>query len=232
MSNNIIIATIKEWNIQNYFELKQKFQDKYNFFLITSNEELTKEYIDKTNPKYIFFAHWSWIIPADIYENYECVVFHMTDLPFGRGGSPLQNLLQRGIYNTKISALKVCKELDAGDIYYKHNVNIELGSAEEIFSKLSKITFDEVIPKFLSSTLTAKPQTGDIVTFKRRQPHQSDILSIKQPSLTKIYDFIRMLDAPGYPKAYIKFDNIKFEFCEVHKKHNKLVGRFEVTNNE
>ncbi len=49
--------------------------------------------------------------------NFNCVVFHMTDLPFGRGGSPLQNLISRGIYKTKISAIKVVKEIDAGPIY-------------------------------------------------------------------------------------------------------------------
>ena len=37
-----------------------------------------------------------------------------------------------------------------------------------------------------------------------------------------------MLDAPGYPKAYIKIDNIKITFQEVHKKSNKLIGRFEI----
>ena len=31
----------------------------------------------------------------EIHENYKCIIFHMTDLPFGRGGSPLQNLISR-----------------------------------------------------------------------------------------------------------------------------------------
>ena len=59
---NIIIATIKEWNIENYFKLKNKYSDKYKFHLICNKEELNTEYIKKLNPKYIFFPHWSWII--------------------------------------------------------------------------------------------------------------------------------------------------------------------------
>ena len=51
----------------------------------------------------------------------------MTDLPFGRGGSPLQNLIIRGIYDTKISAIKANKEIEAGDIYCQHNLNIKNG---------------------------------------------------------------------------------------------------------
>jgi len=37
-----------------------------------------------------------WIILKEIFENYEIILFHMTDLPYGRGGSPLQNLIVRG----------------------------------------------------------------------------------------------------------------------------------------
>ena len=107
--HNIIIATIKEWNIQNYFYLKKKYSKEYTFYLISNNTELTYKNISALNPKYIFFPHWSWYIDDKIFTNYECIVFHETDLPFGRGGSPLQNLIQREIYNTKISALKVTK---------------------------------------------------------------------------------------------------------------------------
>ena len=59
------------------------------------------------------------IIPKKIYSNYDCIVFHMTDLPYGRGGSPLQNLIVRGHKETKISALNVQSGLDTGDIYLK-----------------------------------------------------------------------------------------------------------------
>ena len=68
--NNIIIATIKEWNISNYFKLKETLNSKYNFHLITQKEELTFENVAQINPKYIFFPHWSWIIPEEIYNNY------------------------------------------------------------------------------------------------------------------------------------------------------------------
>jgi len=230
--DSIIIVTIKEWNILNYFRLKEKYSDKFNFYLITDKGELTKEYIRQINPKYIFFPHWSWIIPKDIYNNFECIVFHMTDLPYGRGGSPLQNLIVRDIYDTKITALRVDDGLDTGDIYLKENFNISIGSAEEIFIKLSNVVFEKMIPKFLTSHLIAKQQTGKITTFKRRMEKDSNLQDIKSENLINVYDFIRMLDADGYPKAYIVFNNFKIEFSEINMKNNKLVGRFEVKNNE
>jgi len=229
---NIVIATIKEWNISQYFNLKERYKERYIFHLITNKDELTESYIKEINPKYIFFPHWSWIIPRKLYENYECVVFHMTDLPYGRGGSPFQNLIMNKVYDTKISALKVDGGLDTGDIYLKENFNISIGSAEENFIKLAKIIFEKMIPIFLNHNLIPEKQFGEVVEFKRRQESDSDLLTLNEKSLNKLYDFIRMLDGEGYPKAFIKLDNIKIEFNEVHLKNNKLVGRFEVIENE
>ena len=78
MDENYVIATIKSWNIENTKKLEEKYNNKH-FYLVTKKEELTKEYIESISPRYIFFPHWSWIIPKEIYERYECVVFHMTD---------------------------------------------------------------------------------------------------------------------------------------------------------
>src|SRR5574344_1570562 len=171
---NIVIATIKEWNINNYFELKKELSNEYSLYLITNKDELSLENIKKLNPKYIFFPHWSWIIPEDIYKNYECILFHMTDLPYGRGGSPLQNLILNKVYNTKISALRVTKGLDEGDIYIKEDFDISKGSANEIYINASNLIFKKLIPNILQKNLKPTKQEGKIVNFIRRTPSQSN----------------------------------------------------------
>lgn len=70
------------------------------------------------------------MILKEIYESFECVVFHMTALLFGRGGSPLQNLLVKGICQTKISAIEVSAGMDTGDVYFKENLDISTGNAD------------------------------------------------------------------------------------------------------
>ena len=232
MKKAIVIATVKEWNINNYFELKKELENEYSLYLLTNKDELSFENIEKINPKYIFFPHWSWIIPQKIYENYESILFHMTDLPYGRGGSPLQNLITNKIYNTKISAIKVTKELDEGDIYLKENFDISKGSAREIYENASNLIFSELIPKIIENNLIPTKQAGEIVIFKRRTPEQSNIKTLNDISINNLYDFIRMLDAPSYPKAYIELDNLKIELSEVIIKDGKLEGRFEVSKDE
>ena len=229
---NIVIATIKEWNINNYFELKKELENEYSLYLLTNKDELSFKNIETINPKYIFFPHWSWIIPENIYKNYECILFHMTDLPYGRGGSPLQNLIINKVYNTKISALKVTKGLDEGDIYLKEDFDISKGSANEIYINASKLIFKKLIPNILRQNPTPVRQEGDVVNFKRRTPEQSNIKMLNDVSIANLYDFIRMLDAPSYPKAYLELDNLKMELFEVIIKDGKLEGRFEVSKHE
>jgi len=229
---NIIIATIKSWNIKNAEVLKKQLRNDTNVHIVTKKEELNYEKINRIMPEYIFFPHWSWIIPSKIYSNFECIVFHMTDLPYGQGGSPLQNLIVSKVYNTKISAVKVGKGLDTGDIYLKKDFDIQLGSAEEIFINLSKIVFNEMIPFILKNNPVPYEQKGEVVKFKRRKHEQSNINMMNFSSLDDIYDFIRMLDAEGYPRAFFYLGKFKFEFSKVHRKSEKLTGRFEILEEE
>ncbi len=225
---SIVIATIKSWNIKNALEFQKKWQNKYDIHLITDKRDLSVEFLEKAKPIYVFFPHWSWIIPTEIYRRFECVVFHTADLPYGRGGSPLQNLIIRGIKWTKVSAIKVDGGLDTGPIYLKKDVFIGLGSAEEIFIEISKIIFEEIIPEILENRPKPVPQTGEILEFKRRKPEESNLAQFKTEDLLRIYDFIRMLDAEGYPKAFLRLGPFKIIFLEAHLKIDRICGRFEI----
>jgi methionyl-tRNA formyltransferase len=213
-SQQYIIATIHSWNIENY---QKYFGKNSNFSLITSPKELTLSKISQLNPTYIFFPHWSWIIPKEIWSKYTCIVFHLTDLPYGRGGTPLQNLIERGHKNTKISAFKVEAGIDCGDIYFKVPLSLS-GSAEEIFNRLSDTTFSKMIPRLLKHPMKPKKQTGKAVYFKRRNHADSKIRN--SLPFTKLYDFVRMLDAPEYPKAFLESNTARFEFSKIKKKKN------------
>ncbi|MCD6442964.1 MAG: methionyl-tRNA formyltransferase [Thermotogae bacterium] len=216
-----IVATIKSWNIENAIKLSKK----YEVYLITEKEDLTFERVREINPRYIFFPHWSWKIPKEILENYECVVFHMTDLPFGRGGSPLQNLIVRKIYRTKISAIKVVEELDAGPIYMKEDLCLH-GGAEEIYMRASRIIFEKMIPHIIENEPIPKPQEGEVITFRRRKPEEGDISNLR--SLDDVYDYIRMLDAEGYPPAFLEVGNLRLEFTRAVRKHGYVMADVKI----
>jgi len=206
-----------------YKKIFKKNNKKFDF--IFNKEDLNCENLKKLNPKYIFFVHWSYFIPDYIYNNYNCIIFHMTDLPFGRGGSPLQNLISRGIYKTKISAIKCDKDIDAGDIYLKKNLSLKNGNAYEIYLKSGRI-IKKMIEEICKNNTIPKPQNGEVVTFKRREGKLSEIKNLD--TIRKIYDQIRMLDCDGYPNAFLILDGFKYSFSNAKLKKNKILASVEI----
>lgn len=213
----IVIATIKTWNVERAQALRERYQGIHEIKLMTKKEELTAQALEEFAPDFVFLPHWSYWISDEITQKWNCVVFHMTDLPFGRGGSPLQNLIVRGYKETKLSAIKVTKIMDGGPVYMKCPLDLS-GSAREILTRASDIIFSEMIPKFLEEMPTPKPQGGEAVIFKRRKPADGEIKA--DMTMEQIYDYIRMLDAEGYPNAFIPMGEYELQFSDAHFDEN------------
>ena len=205
LDQSYLLVTIRKWNLEKFKEEKNNLPGKWH--LINDQEDLTLLNVQKYNPRYIFFPHWSIKVPSEIINKFECVCFHETDLPFGRGGSPIQNLISNGFKSTKISALRMNSDLDSGPIYLKRELSLE-GIAEEIFIRASDIIF-EMIKTIIEEEIKPKDQTGEITYFKRRLPEDS-LIPKEITTLKELYDFIRMLDAEDYPKANILHNSFKF----------------------
>jgi len=182
--------------------------------------------INKLKPKFIFFPHWSYIVPEEVLNLVECVCFHESDLPHGRGGSPIQNHIARGHKVTKISALKMSKELDAGPIYLKRTLSLE-GLAEEIYIRASKIVA-EMILDIISNESVPKDQKGKVAVFTRRKPEQSEV-HIELKSLEELFDHIRMLDASEYPRAFIRYGRFKFEISRPALRTTSIEADLRIT---
>lgn len=221
--NNYIIATIKTWNYKNFYNIKKKIPG--NWFLIKSNRDLTYKKIKKINPKYIFFPHWSHKVDSKIVNEFECVCFHETNLPFGRGGSPIQNLILKKIKKTKVTAFKMDKGIDTGPIYYKNKLSLN-GTTEDILKRSSKIIFN-IIKIMCKKKIIPKEQKGKVTYFKRRKPSDSQI-PISLNNIDKFYDYIRMLDAEGYPNAYIQHGKHYIKFKGAKLKKNCIYAKVEI----
>ena len=215
---SIIIVSNKEWHRKYVKEIATRTNK--DVIYIDNKACITHEYLNKLQPEWVFFPHWSYIIPAEVYENMNCVIFHMTDLPFGRGGSPLQNLIARGIYETKLSALKCTAQLDAGDIYIKQPLSL-WGTAEEIYLRAAELT-KEMIIQIVKEKPQLYKQQGEPVVFQRRKPSEGDVGELD--SLAEIFDYIRMLDADTYPPAFLDKNNLHIEFTRASLKEGYILA--------
>lgn len=219
-----VLLTEKSWHLDLFSSLCKR--EKENWTLINKRAGFSVERLRKINPTIIFIPHWSHIIPREIWESYTCIVFHMTDLPYGRGGSPLQNLIARGHKRTKISALKVNQGIDTGDIYLKKQLDLS-GSAQDIFERSVPI-IECMITEILDRGLKPVPQEGESTLFKRRTFEQGNIGQLNK--IDDVYNYIRMLDAQGYPNAYLETDNFKIEFRTAgFNDNNELTANVRIT---
>ncbi|MEQ9230752.1 MAG: formyltransferase family protein [Cyclobacteriaceae bacterium] len=217
-----ILCTDKPWHDQLFEKLHLRGQE--NWVRLRRKEELTIENLRILSPNKIFLPHWSHLIAKEIIEVFECIIFHMTDLPYGRGGSPLQNLIIQGFNETKISAIRADEGLDTGDIYLKKNLSLQ-GTAEEIFKRASDV-IEDMIMEIITLNPAPQPQSGKPVIFKRRTPDMSDISSIEE--LNKLFDHIRMLDAEGYPHANLETNSFKLEFRNAQLKKNEIIANVRI----
>ncbi|OWY27302.1 methionyl-tRNA formyltransferase [Herbaspirillum robiniae] len=219
MADNYIVASCKAWHKTGFNELSK--QEKGRWHWVESPDELLQSVNQTSGLRYIFFLHWNWHVPVEIWSRFECVCFHMTDVPYGRGGSPLQNLIVAGHKNTKLSALQMVHEMDAGPVYVKRELPLD-GRAEEIYIRAGQLSFD-IIRWITRTEPEAVPQEGDAVIFKRRKPEQSMLPSMGY--LEALYDHIRMLDAPTYPLAFIQHGDFQLELSNAQLFEDEIVAK-------
>jgi methionyl-tRNA formyltransferase len=149
----------------------------------------------------------------------------MTDVPFGKGGSPLQNLISRGIYETKLTSLRCAKDLDSGPVYIKRDFSL-YGSAEEIYIRASELSWD-MIKWIVKAEPIPKEQIGKSVLFTRRNPEDGDMKNLA--TITEVFDYIRMLDAEGYPQAFLETDFFRVEFSRASMKKGHVLADVKIT---
>ncbi|WP_412852677.1 hypothetical protein [Ectothiorhodospira shaposhnikovii] len=216
-----IFASCKPWHRALFDHISN--ENNANWCYVSNTSEL-EEALSKTKPRYIFFLHWNWIVPEAIWKEYECVCFHMTDVPYGRGGSPLQNLILAGHTQTMLTALRMEKEMDAGPVYAKRPLSLD-GFAQEIYLRTGKLSV-EIIHWMIEHNPQPAPQEGEVVTFKRRKPEQSSLPS--NGSLRNAYDFIRMLDADGYPNAFVEHGDYRINFRNARLDSDRIIAEVEI----
>jgi len=186
--------------------------------IIRDKKELTLKNLKKIKPDFVIFPHWSFKVEKKIVQEFKCLCFHSTPLPYGRGGSPLQNMILRGHEFTEVCSLLMTEHLDAGPVYMRKEISLK-GTMEDILVRV----YDEVarqIKVFKNKELTPIEQKGRVIKFDRLNAKDNKLPKSKK--LIDIYNKIRMLDSHLYPSARIEYGNLDIEFSNATLEHDQV----------
>ena len=201
MSKIFLVSKSNLWSD----ELNMLIQSKYDCSYF--NDDSYVDFLSQ-KPDWIFFFHWSKIVPNKVFKNNKCVVLHTGNLPKGRGGSPIQNQILDGIVESKVNALVMSSELDAGDIYCSLPITLQ-GSMTDIWLSLVDRSY-KLIEKCISENPSPKKQKGEPQVYKRNRNNTLPLES--SCDLVQIHKFIQMLDGDTYPNAFLDIGNFRLEF--------------------
>lgn len=172
---------------------------------------------------HIYFVHWSDRVPDDVLDDYVCIGFHMTNLPYGAGGMPLQNLLIRGIYKTVLTAFRMTSNFDAGNVLMREEFEIKKEHyALQIYQDVSNLALRMVSEVERAQDFAGIPQdvAPEIEQFRRLVDAEIPI----DATLDQAYDYIRAFDAPGYEEPFIDYGGIRIKFsgCFYNSEKNEI----------
>ena len=153
----------------------------------------------------IFFFRWPRIVSPDAMSSTRAklVVFHTSDLPHGRGGSPIQNQIVSGSIISRVNAIAMTSQVDAGDIYCSQDITLQ-GTADDIWMAISHAAC-RLAMRVIEGAVP-RPQVGEPSFFKRRRDNS---LPRDADSLVNVHSFVQMLDGEGYPGSHIDHGNLR-----------------------
>jgi methionyl-tRNA formyltransferase len=134
----------------------------------------------------------------------------------------------RGHEETVITALRCVEEMDAGPVYLKRPLSLH-GSAEEIYLRADRV-MEAMIATIITDRPSPTPQSGEVTVFKRRRPDQGDWSGAKD--LDAVFDSIRMLDATGYPPAFVEVGAFRLEFSRAARRTGAVLADVRITVRE
>jgi methionyl-tRNA formyltransferase len=161
-----VVAAGEPWTVRTILKAGRPF-DRWEH--CTTREALRQALTDPPAPRYVFFLRWSDRVPTEILESVECVNFHCTPLPYGRGGHPIENLILRGHTETVITAHRMTAEFDAGPVYGTRGPVSLAGTKDEILARFVAPCAD-LMRWIVSTEPTPAPQVGEVVRFQRLTP--------------------------------------------------------------
>jgi len=199
----LLIDKKNSWIKKFAIEFKKKYISKKYKIILTEKQTNIKNSI-------VFLLGFTNIVDQNfLKKNIITLVIHESNLPKGKGFSPVQWQVLKNKNKIPATLFKATKNLDCGNVILKDNFKINATDLnEEIRISQANITF-KLIKRFLKIYPKYKeiPQKNNSTYFRRRSKEDSKI-DLKK-SLKSQINLLRIVDNENYP-AFFYYKGKKF----------------------
>tara|TARA_B100001996_G_C18577277_1_gene560826 strand:+ start:378 stop:1025 length:648 start_codon:yes stop_codon:yes gene_type:complete len=201
MKIQILISKSSWANVYRVF-IKKKLRPYSKKILFLNNHKNLKKNYDVN----IIFSYFKKIKKNFLKLSKNNLILHESNLPKGRGMSPISWQIIEGKKNIIFSLIEASEKIDAGKIYYQKKVKF---NGTELFEEIKKsqlINNLQLIEKFLkykiklNKTPKFKIQKGKPTYYSQRKPSDSKIKINK--SIKSQINLLRVCDYKNYPPFF------------------------------
>ena len=194
----LLVDNPNSWIIPYVIKLKEEIIKQFNFpvNLIHNHEDVVKGEI-------LCLLSCEKIFKKLNYNTHNLVV-HESDLPSGKGWSPLTWQILEGKNEIAVTLFEADEKVDAGEIYAKEY--IKLNGSEllpEIKDQQGLKTIDLILEFIKNKTkIQGKIQEGESTFYSKRGPKDSELNIDK--TIDEQFNLLRVVDNDKYPAFFEK----------------------------
>ncbi len=180
---------------------------------IGQTEEVCKQYSKNVR----IFKHASEIENGDVMFILSCdrilkkdflafhkhnIIIHESDLPKGKGWSPMSWQVEAGINSIIITLFEAREQLDSGDWYLKSTLELDGSDLIDEIRRKQALKTIEMMESFLKMyPLKAKTQSGNETIYSKRTMLNQQL--DKDKTIAEQFDKLRVCDNDRYPAHFV-----------------------------
>ena len=193
----LLVDNSNSWIIPYAIKLKEKIIKQFSFSV-----NLIYKHEDVINGDVLCLLSCEKIFKKLHLNNYNLVV-HESDLPRGKGLSPLTWQILDGKNIIPITLFEALEKVDAGKIYYKDYIKL---SGDELLSEIKHKQGEKTIDLILNflvdfNTIKGQIQVGESTFYRQRNYNDSE-LNVDD-TIRNQFNLLRVCDNERYPAYFI-----------------------------
>ena len=193
----LLVDNSNSWIIPYAIKLKEKIIKQFSFSV-----NLIYKHEDVINGDVLCLLSCEKIFKKLHLNNYNLVV-HESDLPRGKGWSPLTWQILDGKNIIPITLFEALDKVDAGKIYYKDYIKL---SGDELLSEIKHKQGEKTIDLILNflvdfNTIKGQIQVGESTFYRQRNYNDSE-LNVDD-TIRNQFNLLRVCDNERYPAYFI-----------------------------